>query len=242
MADRRRTHRRRRVSDPIGVIADLVAAGRAGPGSRRGRVGGRQASPAAGPNAAASPRPWPAGPRCSTDGRSPAPRAVGDLLIALRQAGAATVSPPFCAECGKPLRTLQRRGEDWYCGVCGPVRQPCAGCGDIGRVHSRDRDGQPRCTRCPPGDGRDPVEIVVEVVTAIDPALPAEVDRRGGERGSRPGRAAPPAGLDAAGPARPAHRGGRRGAGPVGAAADRQALRRGRRQASSARPARTAAG
>jgi hypothetical protein len=114
-------------------------------------------------------------PAILTDGRSPAPRVVGDLLIALVAAGAQAISPPACAECGKPLRTLQRRGEDWYCSVCGPVRQPCANCGSTGRVHSRDRDGQPRCSRCPPGGGRDPVQIVIEVVTAIDPALPAGV-------------------------------------------------------------------
>jgi hypothetical protein len=61
-------------------------------------------------------------PAVLADGRSPAPRVVGDLLIALRKAGADSVSPPVCATCGKRLRTLQRRGEDWYCGVCGPHR------------------------------------------------------------------------------------------------------------------------
>ncbi len=111
-------------------------------------------------------------PGIFTDGRSPAPRVVGDLLIALVKAGATKISPPVCAECGKPLRTLQRRGENWYCSVCGPVRLPCAGCGDIERVYSRDRDGQPRCKKCRLAGGRDPVEIVVEVVAAIDPALP----------------------------------------------------------------------
>ena len=92
-------------------------------GRRRGR-GGR-------PGQTAPPRPGPAatGRRCSIDGRSPAPRAVGDLLIALRKAGATAISAPVCAECGKQLRTLQRRGQDWYCGVCGPVREPCGECG-----------------------------------------------------------------------------------------------------------------
>jgi hypothetical protein len=33
------------------------------------------------------------------DGRSPAPRAVGDLLIALRRVGAVRVSPPVCSQC-----------------------------------------------------------------------------------------------------------------------------------------------
>ena len=110
-------------------------------------------------------------PEVLTDGRSPAPRVVGDLLIALVKAGATAISPPVCAECGKTLRTQQRRGENWYCGVCGPVRLPCAGCGNIGRVHSRDRDGHPRCTRCGPG-GPDPVETVARIVATIDPALP----------------------------------------------------------------------
>src|SRR5680860_1801121 len=58
-------------------------------------------------------------PTLLADGCSPAPRVVGDLLIALRIAGAVNISPPVCAECGKRLRTLQRRGQDWYCGVCG---------------------------------------------------------------------------------------------------------------------------
>jgi hypothetical protein len=112
-------------------------------------------------------------PSVLTDGRSPAPRAVGDLLIALRKAGARAVSPPACTGCGKDLRTMQRRGQDWYCGVCGPVRLPCAACGNTRRVASRDRDERPRCAQCPPGDGQDPAEIVVNVVAAIDPALPA---------------------------------------------------------------------
>jgi hypothetical protein len=59
-------------------------------------------------------------PALLVDGRSPAPRSVGNLLIALRQAGALNISPPVCAACGKALRTLQRRGEHWYCGSAVP--------------------------------------------------------------------------------------------------------------------------
>ncbi len=111
-------------------------------------------------------------PAVLVEGRSPAPRVVGDLLIALRNAGAVGISPPVCAECDRPLRTLQRRGQDWYCGVCGPRREACAACGKVDRVHVRDRDGRPRCARCPPDDGQDPADMVVETVTRIDPALP----------------------------------------------------------------------
>ena len=63
-------------------------------------------------------------PDVLADGRSPAPRVVGDLLIALRTAGALNISSPVCASCNKALRSLQRHGENWYCGVCGPVREP----------------------------------------------------------------------------------------------------------------------
>src|ERR1700719_1688444 len=49
-------------------------------------------------------------PEVLGDGRSPAPRAVADLLIAVRKAGASGIAAPVCAECGKQLRTIQRRG------------------------------------------------------------------------------------------------------------------------------------
>ena len=110
-------------------------------------------------------------PAILTDGRSPAPRAAGDLLVALRKAGAGAVSAPACAGCGKELRSLQRRGEDWFCSACGPKREPCSGCGKIRVIHLRDRDGRPRCAKCPPAG--DPVAIVTGIVMAIDPGLPA---------------------------------------------------------------------
>jgi len=113
-------------------------------------------------------------PQVLTDGRSPAPRVVGELLLALRTAGATATSPPICAVCGKQLRTLQRRGQDWYCGACGPKREPCAACGKVRPVESRDQAGQPRCARCPPG-GRDPVQVVVELVRAADPGVSADL-------------------------------------------------------------------
>ncbi|SPL88396.1 unnamed protein product [[Actinomadura] parvosata subsp. kistnae] len=114
-------------------------------------------------------------PAVLTDGRSPAPRAIAELLIALRTAGATTISPPVCAECGKELRTFQRRDQDWYCAVCGPRREPCASCGQVRTIHCRDRQGRPRCVSCPPDDGGDPTDIVVEVVRSIDPNLPTAV-------------------------------------------------------------------
>ena len=114
-------------------------------------------------------------PTLLADGCSPAPRVVGDLLIALRNAGAVNISPPVCAECGKRLRTLQRRGQDWYCGVCGLRPEPCTACGLIRAVAFRGRDGGPRCFQCPPCEPGDPTVVVAEIVAALDPSLSAEV-------------------------------------------------------------------
>jgi len=162
------------LADPIGVIVNLVAEHDPGvdhvditdavEGVAGGRAKQRRLAQALLDR-----------PAVLVDGRSPAPRVVGDLLIAVRTAGATRVSPPVCAECGKPLRTFQRRGQDWYCAVCGPRREPCSACGQRRPVNIRDRDGRPRCAKCPPEDGRDPVDIVVSVVAGIDPALSVEV-------------------------------------------------------------------
>ena len=86
---RRRRRPRRRELEPAldrAVVADVV-----------------EAWLEAGPNDAGSPRPCWTGQVCSPTADPPRPAVVGDLLIALRQAGAAGVSPPVCAECGKQL-------------------------------------------------------------------------------------------------------------------------------------------
>ena len=116
-------------------------------------------------------------PAVLTDGRSPAPRPVGDLLIALRQAGATTVSPPVCAAagCGRPLRALRRRGQDWYCAGCTRTWEPCTACGKTRKVNTRGRDGQAYCQFCGPAETANPVEAVVRVVTTIEPGLAATV-------------------------------------------------------------------
>jgi hypothetical protein len=130
----------RAVGDPIGLIVDLVTAieHQLEPEQIRAAVarvaGGRAKSRRLAAALAEHPMVF-------IDGRSPAPRAVGDLLIVLREAGAQAVSAPCCAGCGKPLRTFQRRGLDWYCSVCGPQPQPCTACGNVRRIASRDRAG-----------------------------------------------------------------------------------------------------
>ena len=159
------------LADPIGVVVDLIAERK--PGLDRstitcvveeiagGRVKRRRLAQALLNR-----------PRVLDDGRSPAPRAVGDLLVALNKAGASCISAPVC---GKHLRTLQRRGDEWYCGVCGPVREPCGECGRIRPIHTRDRERKPRCMACPPDRGRDPLELAVDVIAAADAALSTDV-------------------------------------------------------------------
>jgi hypothetical protein len=162
------------LADPVGVVVDLVTA--VEPGLDRAVVAGVVARVAGG----RAKRRRLAHALCEhpnllVEGRSPAPRVVGDLLIALRAAGAVAVSAPVCAECGKTLRTLQRRGQDWYCGGCGPRREPCAACGQTRPVNVRDRDGRPRCVGCKPEDRADPVAVIVDVVGRIDPTLSADI-------------------------------------------------------------------
>jgi hypothetical protein len=106
-----------------------------------------------------------------TSGRSPAPKVVGDLLLALRVAGAARISPPWCTDCGREITSMQRRGDEWYCSPCFARPQPCASCGQERPVTFRDRHGGPRCSQCPDHDARDPRQVLVEVITALDPGL-----------------------------------------------------------------------
>jgi len=159
------------LADPIGVIVTLVA--KHDPGVDRPSIAAAVEGVAGG---RAKQRRLAQAlmdrPAVLVDGRSPAPRAVADLLLAVRAAGAYAIGPPVCAGCGKPLRTFQRRGQDWYCAVCGPHREPCAGCGRTRPVSIRDRDGRARCVKCPPDNGRDPVDAVLDVIRRVDPSLP----------------------------------------------------------------------
>jgi hypothetical protein len=165
----------RAVSDPVGLITDLVTAAEPGLAPEQARAvitavaGGRAKSRRLAVALASR-------PAVLADGRSPALRAVADLLIALRAAGARQVSPPRCAGCGKELRSFQRRGQDWFCPPCGRDGEACAACGKIRPVSARDRSGQPRCVKCPDSDGRDPVAVIHAVIAALDPdASPAAV-------------------------------------------------------------------
>lgn len=163
----------RAISDPVGLITDLVAA--VDPGLAPDRI---QPAVAAVTGGRAKSRRLAAAlasrPAVLLDGRSPAPRAVGELLTALRAAGATAISAPCCAGCGKPLQTFTRKGQDWYCSACEHRRDCCAGCGKTKRVKIIDRDGQPRCAQCCNVDQRDPISVIHRVVADLDPRIERE--------------------------------------------------------------------
>lgn len=69
---------------------------------------------------------------------------------------------------------MQRRDGNWYCSPCFARPQPCAGCGHERPVAFRDRHGQARCLHCPDNDVRDPRQVLVTLVTALDPGLTAD--------------------------------------------------------------------
>jgi hypothetical protein len=96
-------------------------------------------------------------------------------LLALRAAGAAGIAPPRCADCGREITSMQRRGDHWYCSPCFVRPEVCAGCGHERQVTFRDRHGGPRCSRCPDQGVRDPHAALVEIITSIDPGLSAQV-------------------------------------------------------------------
>ncbi|MGH3558848.1 MAG: hypothetical protein ACRDTK_15405 [Mycobacterium sp.] len=110
-------------------------------------------------------------------GRSPAPRALGDLLLALRAAGCARSVLPSCAGCDREITSMQRRGEHWYCSACFVRPQPCAACGHERQVAFRDRDGRPRCASCRDQDRGDPIETLTRIITALDADLTVEAVR-----------------------------------------------------------------
>lgn len=162
------------LADPIGVVVDLVAdtdsnLTRAAIEAAVASVAGGRAKRRRLAQALLD------RPSVLIDGRSPAPRVVTDLLLVLREAGAVGISAPVCVECGKQLRTFHRRGEDWYCTACGPRPRRCASCGQDRIVATLDRQGQPRCSRCPDRDDRDPLLILTEVISTLEPGLPGDV-------------------------------------------------------------------
>jgi hypothetical protein len=138
------------LADPVGVIVDLVAGvelalDRTAITAVVTRVAGGRARQRRLARCLAG------RPSVLADGRSPASEAAGELLIALRRAGAVGIALPACGR--RPAR--------------------CASCGQDRATATVDRQGRPRCRQRPDDDDRDPVAILTGVITDLEPSLPA---------------------------------------------------------------------
>lgn len=114
-------------------------------------------------------------PGLLTTGHPAGPPQIELLIRALRELGAQRLVLPRCAHCGQPGRLVQRDGSLRICSACDGRRrgaaEPCVVCGNTGQVACRDRHGQPRCARCRPYDGPDPVTSIMAHVSRLGPGL-----------------------------------------------------------------------
>ena len=84
-----------------------------------------------------------------------APGRRGPADRAAQGRGHRSISPPACAGCGRgTCAPCSAAGRTGTAEPAARRAQRCAACGNTRPVTFRDRDGQPRCGKCPPGDGR----------------------------------------------------------------------------------------
>ncbi|MBV8348100.1 MAG: hypothetical protein JOZ49_11370, partial [Mycolicibacterium sp.] len=107
-------------------------------------------------------------PSVLATGGPPVAWAIGQLLFALRAAGATSIAAPRCAHCARTVTYMISQG-NLVCSPCRDKPQICAHCGERRRVSTRDRHGRPRCDQCP--DLEDPMPALEQVVASIDPEL-----------------------------------------------------------------------
>ena len=114
-------------------------------------------------------------PGLLTSGRPQGPPQIELLIRALLPLGAQRMILPGCAHCGQPRRLVQCDGELRICSACDRRRrgaaEPCAVCGNTGQVAYRGEHGYPRCARCRPYGGPEPVAGVIAHVSRLDPRL-----------------------------------------------------------------------
>ena len=114
-------------------------------------------------------------PGLLTSGRPQGPPQIELLIRALLPLGAQRMILPGCGHCGQPRRLVQCDGELRICSACDRRRrgaaEPCAVCGNTGQVAFRDEHGYPRCARCSPYGGPEPVAGVIAHVSRLGPRL-----------------------------------------------------------------------
>jgi hypothetical protein len=114
-------------------------------------------------------------PGLLTSGRPEGPPQIELLIRALQPLGAQRLVLPGCAHCGQPRRLVQCDGDLRICSACDRRRrgaaEPCSACGNTGQVAYRDEHGRPRCVRCRPYGGPEPVAGVMAHVASLGPGL-----------------------------------------------------------------------
>lgn len=115
-------------------------------------------------------------PNLLTSTRPAGPASLQRLILGLLERGGQQVRPPRCGDCGKQKKLPNLHGSTRICSHCAALRravaEPCAACGSTVQVAYRDPHGRPRCRACPPGGGRDALEIIRDHVRQADPGLP----------------------------------------------------------------------
>ena len=211
------------LTDPVGTIVSLVAA--ADPALERDLVrriveqagGGRSKRRRLAVELAGN-------PSVLATGRSPASKAAGDLLIALRAAGATGISPPRCADCGRASLRCSAGARTGTARPAISARRTARAAGTRGRSPSATGRAGRAAASAPT---RTPATR--SWPSSRSSPRPTPACRPNGHRGDRGGRhqAGSPAetGLAPGRRTGAAHRGRREGAIPDGPAADRRALR-----------------
>ena len=124
-------------------------------------------------------------PGLLTSGRPEGPATVAKLIGVLQRRGAANLTLPACARCGRAvlLRALDSDGQR----ICGPcdcaARQAarpkavCAACGKRRQVPYRDRACRPQCGQCMPERGVDHTAEIIGQIHRVDCGLAEDLLR-----------------------------------------------------------------
>ncbi|MFE3932395.1 hypothetical protein ACFXPJ_00940 [Streptomyces goshikiensis] len=115
-------------------------------------------------------------PDLLTSTRPAGPASLQRLILGLLKRGGQRVRPPRCGDCGRQKKLSNVHGTTRICSHCAALRrtvaEPCSVCGNTVQVAYRDPHGRPCCRKCPPGGGRDALEIIRDHVRQADPSLP----------------------------------------------------------------------
>ncbi|WP_280302276.1 hypothetical protein [Nocardia abscessus] len=124
-------------------------------------------------------------PQLLTSGRAEGPPMVDRLIDAVRERVGRWVVPVCCGQCGRPAKRMAIYNADGLriCVTCDNhargsfTPRACAVCERVLVPRSYDREGRPRCELCPPDPGVDHLEVLCDLIVALDPSTDREALR-----------------------------------------------------------------